>query len=91
MLNNKRIEIEKNKNIDFKIVPIDLERIGVGIYHELPDGDGDPSEVHFSFKLQNMDDVEFVARFKTADILDAVIKQLIEARQEVFGTKIYIG
>ena len=85
MLNDNRISKEENKNIDFQMIPIDLEQISIGVYHELPDGHGDPSEVHFSFKIQNLEDTEFTARFKSAHILDTVIKQLLSARQEVFG------
>ncbi len=58
---------------------------GVGNFHELPDGQGEPSQVHMWIELEGGEETPLVLRFKSARAVDHLIGALRRHRIEVWG------
>ena len=64
---------------------LDIDSLIVGVYHELPDGKGKPSEVHLVMNIAGMPDLPLVMRFKNPRTLDSLISALAVHRRDVWG------
>jgi len=62
----------------------EIEEISVNEFHPLPDGQGDPTQVHLWFKVKDTEPV-FCMRFKSGRPMDELITALITHRRSVFG------
>jgi len=61
-----------------------IESIKVLEYHLLPDGEGDPTEVHLWFTMED-DDIPFVICFHSPGAVDELIVALMTHRKAVWG------
>ena len=68
------------KGVEF----MEIEEISVNEWHALPDGQGEPTQVHLWFKLKDTEPV-FCLRFKSGRPIDELITALITHRKSVFG------
>ena len=62
----------------------DIESLLVMEWHPLPDGEGDPTQVHFMVTVAGLN-MPLVLRFKGPRTLDKVIAALVVHRQNVWG------
>lgn len=62
----------------------DVRGISVNEWHALPDGEGDPEQVHLWLEVEGFPG-PFVVRFKTARPVDELIVALIAHRRGVWG------
>ncbi len=62
----------------------ELDEIEVGEFHPLPNGEGDPTQVHLNCRLKGFP-AAFVVRFKSGRAVDELIVALITHRKGVFG------
>ncbi len=63
----------------------DISEWAVSPFHELPDGQGQASQVHLWIHLAGAEDLPLVFRFKTARSVDQIIGALRRHRIEVWG------
>ena len=61
----------------------DVEEISVNEYHSLPNGEGEPEQVHMMLKLERVEH-PIVIRFKSPATLDQVIVALMAHRRRVW-------
>ena len=54
-------------------------------YHPLPDGEGEPTQVHLWMVIDGAEDMPFVIRFHSGKPIDELIVALITHRKAVFG------
>lgn len=62
----------------------EIDDITVYEFHPLPDGEGDPTQVHLSCRLTGFP-AAFVMRMKSGRSVDELIVALITHRKAVFG------
>ena len=69
-------------------LPIKLDAIRVAEWHPLPDGLGDPTEVHVHLEIEHLPEMPMVMpmvmRFKGPETLDQFILALAEHRRNVW-------
>lgn len=63
----------------------DISAWSVFPFHELPDGQGEASQVHLAIHLAGAEDLPLVMRFKSARSIDQIIGALRRHRIEVWG------
>ena len=63
----------------------DISEWAVSPFHELPDGQGEASQVHLWINLAGAEDLPLVVRFKSARSVDQFIGALRRHRIEVWG------
>ena len=63
----------------------EIDEITVYEYHPLPNGEGEPTQVHLSCKLVG-GPAAFVIRMKSGRPIDELIVSLITHRKRVFGS-----
>ena len=78
-----RSTTEPSNTDGLQCLPIRLDSIEVGEWHPLPDGQGDPTEVHVSLMIDGLEDLPLVMRFKSPGTLDALISALAVHRFHV--------
>lgn len=61
-----------------------IEEIKVLEYHPLPDGEGDPTEVHLWFTMEDSP-IPMVLRFHSPRAVDELIVALMTHRKAVWG------
>jgi len=66
----------------------ELDEVEVREFHELPDGQGEPTQVHLNVRLKGFP-AAFVLRFKSGRPIDELIVALITHRKRVFGATTY--
>jgi hypothetical protein len=66
----------------------DVEEISVNEYHPLPNGQGEPSQVHMMMKVSRMDH-PLIVRFKSTQSIDQLIVALITHRNHVWPKQGY--
>ena len=67
-----------------KYLAIKLDAIRVAEWHPLPDGLGDPTEVHVHLEIEHLPEMPMVMRFKGPGTLDQFILALAEHRRNVW-------
>jgi hypothetical protein len=64
----------------------DIVDVNVAEWHELPDGQGPPSQVHMTITVRNIP-FPLVMRFKGPETLDKIVAALVKHRNNVWPPK----
>ena len=67
-----------------EFVEVDVNRLGVMEWHPLPNGEGDPTQVHVVTRVKGSD-IPFILRFKSPRTLDKFTAALAVHRRNVWG------
>lgn len=65
---------------------LNIEDINIAEFHELPDGQGPPSQVHMTINVRGIP-IPLVMRFKGPDTLDSIVAALVKHRNNVWPPK----
>ena len=77
-------EDEPRDTAGMEYLPIRLDSIGVFECHPLPDGQGEPTQVHVQLQIEGAPDLPLLMRFKGPRTLDKFISALVVHRQNVW-------
>ncbi len=62
-----------------------IQSLEVLEYHPLPDGEGEPTEVHLWIIVEGAEDTPFAVRFHSPQSVDELIVALMTHRKRVWG------
>jgi hypothetical protein len=68
-----------------QIMLFDMDEVSINAWTPLPNGEGDPTQVHLLFKVA--EGVTTAIRFKGPDTLNAIVEQLTRYRDIVWPEK----